>query len=197
MTSFNNEFRTILKPGDLVFNNGSTMLSTLLGSCVSVVLWHPLLRIGGMCHFLLPKRNRDTIGPLSGLYADEAMLIFKHKIEQLGTRPQEYLVRLYGGANMFPDHYQTCTDSGQIPSSLCESCPSSRISCHNCHAAFSQSKKHGFLVKDAELGGNVCRTITLNTVDGTILIRATEMTDLNTKTEQQLLGFMAKTGKAS
>jgi chemotaxis protein CheD len=32
-------------------------IRTVLGSCVSITLWHPVKRVGGMCHFLLPTRG--------------------------------------------------------------------------------------------------------------------------------------------
>jgi chemotaxis protein CheD len=33
---------------------------------VSITLWHPGRRIGGMCHFLLPQRQRKLGEPLDG-----------------------------------------------------------------------------------------------------------------------------------
>lgn len=197
MTGLTTGLPTILKPGDLVFNNGSKTLSTLLGSCVSIVLWHPKLRIGGMSHYLLPKRSSGSLGPLSGLYADEVMQLFRARVLDLGTLPEDYFVWAYGGANMFPNQYKTCTDQGQVPTSLCDECPSSRVSCHNCHAAFSLTQKHGFLIREAELGGNVCRTVTLNTEDGYIKVKRTDMTALNTESEKQLFDLLQKTGGAS
>ncbi len=36
-----------LKAGEFHFGGGPTRISTLLGSCVSITLWHPRKRIGG------------------------------------------------------------------------------------------------------------------------------------------------------
>jgi len=53
-------------------------LSTLLGSCVAVCLFDPLLRIGGINHFMLPDIQRRQYGDvdslLSGNFAMEALL---------------------------------------------------------------------------------------------------------------------------
>lgn len=40
-----------LRPGDFCFGEGRLRITTLLGSCVSVVLWHPTQAHGGMCHY--------------------------------------------------------------------------------------------------------------------------------------------------
>ena len=61
-----------LQPGEFYFGEEKTRIRTLLGSCVAVTLWHPKLRIGGMCHYMLPRRPRDKAGAaekLDGRYA--------------------------------------------------------------------------------------------------------------------------------
>ncbi len=45
-----------LQPGELYFGDGRTRVRTLLGSCVAIAVWHPRLRIGGLCHYMLPSR---------------------------------------------------------------------------------------------------------------------------------------------
>ena len=43
-----------LKPGEMHLAMEPTVISTLLGSCVSVTMFHPQRRIGAICHGLLP-----------------------------------------------------------------------------------------------------------------------------------------------
>ena len=43
-----------LNPGDYAFGDEQVRMRTLLGSCVAVTFWHPKLRVGAMCHYLLP-----------------------------------------------------------------------------------------------------------------------------------------------
>ena len=59
----------VLRPGDFYFGGGRTRISTLLGSCVSITLWHPQRHVGGMCHYLLARRNgqSDTLSMDCGL----------------------------------------------------------------------------------------------------------------------------------
>ena len=47
-----------LHPGECYFGGGPTRIATLLGSCVSITVWHPRLLVGGMCHYMLPSRQR-------------------------------------------------------------------------------------------------------------------------------------------
>lgn len=91
----------VLRPGDFHFGSGHTRISTLLGSCVSITLWHPRKRIGGMCHYMMTERNRLPDAPLDGRYAVEAFALFLQHVETANTRPSEYQAKLFGGANMF------------------------------------------------------------------------------------------------
>lgn len=95
----------VLEPGDFYFGGGETRISTLLGSCISITLWHPRKRIGGMCHYMLTERNAQNTRPagtsLDGRYASEAFALFLQHVEAAGTHPSEYQAKLFGGGNMF------------------------------------------------------------------------------------------------
>lgn len=91
----------VLKAGEFHFGGGRTRISTLLGSCVSITLWHPRRRIGGMCHYMLTRRHRPDGAALDGRFAGEAFELFLRHVERHGTRPAEYQAKLFGGANMF------------------------------------------------------------------------------------------------
>jgi chemotaxis protein CheD len=94
---------TTLKPGEWVFGGPELRVRTLLGSCVAATFWHPKHHIGGMCHYLLPERSATTKGDdLDGKYGTDALLLLTRAIEEAGTRPREYVVKLFGGGLMFP-----------------------------------------------------------------------------------------------
>jgi chemotaxis protein CheD len=108
-------FREVyLKPGDFCFGEGKLRISTVLGSCVSITLWHPRLVHGGMCHYMLPSRNqpRGNLAP-DGKYGDEAMELFMLELNKRHTVPAQYQVNLYGGANMFDEPAAYPMDIGQ------------------------------------------------------------------------------------
>jgi chemotaxis protein CheD len=95
------ELTVVLRPGEFYFGGGQTRISTLLGSCVSITLWHPRKLIGGMCHYMMTERSRPPESALDGRYASEAFAMFLQHVEAAGTRPSEYQAKLFGGANMF------------------------------------------------------------------------------------------------
>lgn len=102
----------VLSAGDFYFGGGRIRISTLLGSCVSITLWHPRKRIGGMCHYMMTERERAAETALDGRYANEAFALFLHHVEQAGTRPSEYQAKLFGGANMFKNNKGSGMDVG-------------------------------------------------------------------------------------
>ena len=52
----------IVFPGQFVITSVPTLISTVLGSCVSVCLWDKETKIGGMNHYLLPGTWEDDAG---------------------------------------------------------------------------------------------------------------------------------------
>ena len=94
-----------LQPGDLFVANADFQIRTILGSCVSITLWHPVARMGGMSHFLLPTRGGMFPGQaLDGRYGDEALQQMIHELTRAGVAPAGCQAKIFGGGNMFPDH---------------------------------------------------------------------------------------------
>jgi len=92
-----------LHPGEFRFGNSDLHLHTLLGSCVSITLWHPHLQIGGMCHFVLPKRCQRHVADAKspdGRYGEEAMQLFMRAADEHHTSIHEYRAKVFGGSNM-------------------------------------------------------------------------------------------------
>jgi chemotaxis protein CheD len=94
-----------LQPGDLFVADADYQIRTILGSCVSITLWHPQSRMGGMSHFLLPTRGNAAKGQeLDGRYGDEALLQMIAQLRASGVNPALCQAKVFGGGNMFPDH---------------------------------------------------------------------------------------------
>jgi chemotaxis protein CheD len=92
-----------LQPGEYFVGDASCRIRTLLGSCVSITLWHPVRRIGAMSHFLLPNRGLLPARKLDGRYGDEAMLLLLQELSDLHIGPTECVAKIFGGGNMFPE----------------------------------------------------------------------------------------------
>lgn len=92
-----------LVPGEFHFCHARMRIRTLLGSCVALTMWHPLRRLGGMSHSLLPRRGRSAPGPApDGRYLDEALCLFEAAARRHHTALREYHIKIFGGADMFP-----------------------------------------------------------------------------------------------
>lgn len=145
-----------LKPGEFYFGGSHVRVHTLLGSCVSITLWHPLRRIGGMCHFMLPSRGKPAAIPPDGRYADEAVKLFLREIGKFKSSPGEYQVKLFGGGSMFQQFR-----AGK-PSEIADS---------NIEAARTLLQAGGFCVHAEDVGGNGHRRIILDLRDGNVWVK--------------------------
>jgi chemotaxis protein CheD len=93
-----------LEPGDFQFGAAPLRLTTLLGSCVAVTLWHPRRHVGGMCHIQMPGRSKHACeGRLDGRYAEDAFALFDREIAHHGATAKEFVAKLFGAGNMFPN----------------------------------------------------------------------------------------------
>ncbi len=60
-----------LYPGKLFSSKQPHIVDTILGSCVAVFLWDPVLQFGSINHYMLPHANSE--GPSSFKYGDAAI----------------------------------------------------------------------------------------------------------------------------
>lgn len=140
MIEFGDDIREVfLQPGDFHFGTGRTRISTLLGSCISITLWHPARLIGGMCHFMLPSRGLPAGVPLDGRYADEALALFDRAVAAALSRPADYQVKVFGGGNML--------------SRPGEGSELMNIATRNVDSAYALLARHGYQPTVAHCGG--------------------------------------------
>lgn len=93
-----------LKPGEIYLAEKPTLVITVLGSCVSVTMFHRPSRVGAICHGLLPQCKS---GELCHGHCVEEFKYVDCSIQQMVDRfvaqgiPQsEIEVKLFGGADM-------------------------------------------------------------------------------------------------
>lgn len=145
----------ILMPGGLYFAEHPARIRTVLGSCVSMVFWHPFRRIGAMCHYMLPDRTRHDDGGAAGRYADEAIAILLGRMRDTGTTPGEYEVKVFGGASMF---------SGQ---GLTEN----HVGARNVAAAHALVARHGLHCVAQHTGGVGHRQVVFDVRSGRVWVK--------------------------
>ena len=148
-----------LQPGDFYFGDKNTRIRTLLGSCVSITLWHPKKHIGGMCHYMLPTNKRQKHNDqLDGKYAEDAMHLFMHEIKLAHTHPQEYEVKIFGGGNQFPTQDQRVFS----------------VSDQNVAIGRKLLAQHGLAIKSEHMGGDGHRNIIFNLWSGDVWVKHVE-----------------------
>jgi chemotaxis protein CheD len=86
-----------LLPADYAVSDQPLALVTLLGSCVSACLYDPMLRIGGMNHFMLPDGEGDAVTARYGVHAMELLI---NGLLKRGARRSRLLAKVFGGGNV-------------------------------------------------------------------------------------------------
>jgi chemotaxis protein CheD len=104
-----------LQPGEYCVGGASHRIRTVLGSCVSVTLWNPALRVGAMSHFLLATRGAGSkqVDDVRGLdlltldarYGNEALRLMLHELALRKVAPTTCHAKIFGGGNMFPGRH--------------------------------------------------------------------------------------------
>lgn len=144
--------QVMLLPGQMSFTTAPATLRTLLGSCVSITVWHPGKRFGGMCHYLLPGRARRAGEALDGRYGDEAMEAMVARLLRTGTQPGEYIAHLYGGADTMPDGNGLKFNVGE----------------RNIEQGWKLIDRYGFSLEGIDVGEDVPRTVSIDIASGSI-----------------------------
>lgn len=146
-----------LRPGEVWFGGADACVHTLLGSCVSITLWHPRRRFGGMCHYLLADSAGAERPRQPGYYGDDALAFLLRKLRFHGLRPAEMEAKVFGGGAMFGDY----------PAG--EGC--FNVSHKNVTWAVETLRRHGFDVKAEDTGGRNYRVLHFEVWSGDVWVR--------------------------
>jgi chemotaxis protein CheD len=86
-----------LNPGELVVAEEPALVTTVLGSCVAVTLFSPRLRVGAICHAVLPRGKAN----LPSKFVDQSVAYMMKYFRQRYVEPDEIVAKLFGGSDMF------------------------------------------------------------------------------------------------
>ena len=155
--------RVVVGVADLgVSNNPVNTLSTYaLGSCVAVVLYDPVVPVGGLLHFMLPEANVSPAKALTqpAMFADTGVPLLLRSFIGLRGDLQRARVFLAGGACIL------CTTD------------TFRIGERNIRASTNYMAKYGLLVRHSDLGGTINRTVHLNIGTGAVTLKTPDTND--------------------
>ncbi|MFM2482513.1 chemotaxis protein CheD [Celerinatantimonas sp. YJH-8] len=148
-----------LNAGEIIFGRGQREIRTLLGSCISIVLWHPSQHYCGVCHFAMPEHPRGiSDNKLDARYADHCMELFRRFAEGKQTQLSQYQAKIFGGGNMLrhfnPPFKMSPEDSYLERVSIGEK---------NAAAAFSLLMIHQVKILVADVGEQCYRKLYIDT----------------------------------
>ena len=143
----NNHF---LYPSTLIVSGSSSWIITILGSCIAICLHDPVLRIGGMNHYMLPLWNGD--GLASPKYGNVAIEKLITEMLVRGSKKSNLVAKMFGGGRI--------TQSNTNPYN---------IGHRNISIADTMLKEFGIQVVGSSVGGSQGRRIQFNPVSGKVL----------------------------
>jgi chemotaxis protein CheD len=133
------------------------ILTTLgLGSCVGVVLYDPIKKVGGLAHIMLPDSTQIKNNSNLAKFADTGIRKLIDDMTKLGASKNRLVAKLAGGAQMFA--FKSGNDL-------------MRIGDRNVEASVKMLKTLGIRILSKDTGENYGRTIEFYTETGDLLIK--------------------------
>lgn len=139
------EFAVSGTPGDLIVTHA-------LGSCIAVCIWDPVVKVGGLLHFLLPesKLNPERARQQPASFADTGIPLLFQTAYAKGLDKKRSRVRLVGGAEVVG-----LSGIGTL-----------NVGKRNLLIARQILWRNGVLVEGEATGGSIPRSVTLRVADG-------------------------------
>jgi len=138
-----------LYPGAIYVSHEPSMITTILGSCIAVCLYDPVLQVGGMNHFMLPLWNGQ--GLASPRYGNIAIDKLISKLEGLGSLRANMKAKVFGGGEII------ATNINQF-----------MIGERNIRIAKDLLHEEGIPITGSSTGGKLGRKIIFNTQTGEV-----------------------------
>lgn len=133
---------------------GEELVSFGLGSCVGLALWAPRLRIGALCHIMLPDSRSAPLDPeMPARYADWGVSWAVAALAAQGCQRHELIAKLAGGARVL-----------SLP-------VGGEIGRQNAEATLAALRNLGIAVRASDLGGHAGRTVRFFPDTGLLAVR--------------------------
>ena len=136
--------------GQIAVDKKPALLSSVLGSCVGLALYHPRLKTGALAHIVLPTASGR--GALPGKFADTALPHMLAELSKIGVPREGLIAKIAGGACMFGV-------SGPL-----------QIGDNNVEAVKSLLAKENIRIVAQDVGGQKGRRVTLDCSTGELLV---------------------------
>ena len=139
-----------------VSNNTNDILVTYaLGSCVGVTVYDPVVKVGGLLHFMLPESSLDIrkAGENPAMFADTGVPLLFKTCYELGAMKKRMIVKVAGGASILDDANFF------------------RIGQKNITALKKLFWKNNVLIEGEDTGSNCNRTFSIHISTGKVFVR--------------------------
>ncbi len=148
-----------------VSNNAQDIIVTYaLGSCIGIVVFDPIAKVGGMLHYMLPDSNLDQNKAKENpaMFADTGIPLLFKSCYKLGAEKKRMLVKVAGGASILDDTNYF------------------RIGQKNIMAMRKIFWKNNVMIEKEDTGANYNRTLRLEMSTGKVFVRSSggEMKEL-------------------
>jgi chemotaxis protein CheD len=153
-----NEREIIVRVADLNAGGAGDVLVTYgLGSCVAIMLYDPVKKLGGLAHIMLPSRSLARRDDVVGKTPQTAVPALIERLVILGANALRMTGRLVGGASLFA----SLTPPGSI-----------QMGERNVVASREVLNQHGIPIIGEMVGGESGRSVWFNLSDGAITVRS-------------------------
>ncbi|MEG3638450.1 chemotaxis protein CheD [Magnetococcus sp. PR-3] len=151
-----------LGPGELFIGFRHAKVRTILGSCVSVTLYHKGPRpMGAICHARLPNCGHDLDAATllrddDTHYMDSTLTFMIRLFREMGFKDENVEAKLFGGSNMF--------DKKAGPSLI-------TVGLRNIQTAMDILNLEGLHLVSSDVGGSQSRTLLFDTKTGEVFMK--------------------------
>ncbi|MGD8450376.1 MAG: chemotaxis protein CheD [Phycisphaerae bacterium] len=131
------------------------LITYSLGSCLGVSIWDPVVRVGGMLHYMLPESSLSPEKAKSNpaMFCDTGIPRLFRAVYELGGVKSRLVVKVAGGS-------QLLDDNGTF-----------NIGKRNYLALRKIFWKNGVMISGEDVGGSVSRTVKLHIATGQVTVK--------------------------
>ena len=137
-------------------NPGDILVTFALGSCIAVAIYDPLVKVGGLLHYMLPDSTLDLkkAQDQPGMFADTGVPLLFKSCYRLGAEKKRIVVKVAGGASILDDTNFF------------------RIGQKNITALRKIFWKNNVMIEAEDTGANYNRTVRLDLSTGKFLVKS-------------------------
>ena len=141
-------------------NAGDVLVTYALGSCISIAVYDPKMKVGGLLHFMLPESSLDANKAKTNpaMFADTGIPQLFKSCYAYGAEKKRMIVKVAGGASILDDTNYF------------------RIGQKNITAMRKIFWRNNVMIAGEDTGRNCNRTVRLDLATGRCLIKSSDGT---------------------